>query len=348
MNSKNSKEEEEAKEIEEINKIIENNLKLETAINKNLNEIDNNLIKKYNWKILEDHTYHYNQNIETVWEIIKSLKKNSQFNIITINNCSDFCTIGAIYEGKIFDIYKFKAKIIKLKIFSEIKKIELFFYVEYGENFRLKINLHKVTEDNSTVIQVKSKYIPSIGENFIYKLKEQSFGLELIKDIEAKIKKDSIYLSQYESGILCGTMEEIWDILTDNSKLVLIAPNNECFIPININKVKAGEICNIPMKIKNIEGYLEVKLDLKENKENWNDWLFSYSILGGEPFKIIKQTVLVHLIKINQYETQLSVFTKIYDKINMKMFKSLEQKKKYVISSLKDYFENFSSPKNDI
>lgn len=348
MNSKNSKEEEEAKEIEEINKIIENNLKLETAINKNLNEIDNNLIKKYNWKILEDHTYHYNQNIETVWEIIKSLKKNSQFNIIRINNCSDFCTIGAIYEGKIFDIYKFKAKIIKLKIFSEIKKIELFFYVEYGENFRLKINLHKVTEDNSTVIQVKSKYIPSIGENFIYKLKEQSFGLELIKDIEAKIKKDSIYLSQYESGILCGTMEEIWDILTDNSKLVLIAPNNECFIPININKVKAGEICNIPMKTKNIEGYLEVKLDLKENKENWNDWLFSYSILGGEPFKIIKQTVLVHLIKINQYETQLSVFTKIYDKINMKMFKCLEQKKKYVISSLKDYFENFSSPKNDI
>ena len=350
MKSKNSKEEEEEeeKEIDEIAKIIENNLKLETTINKSLNESSNDIIKKYDWSILEDHSFHFEQSIETVWEIIQSFMNNSQLDLITIKNCSNFCTLGAVYEGEIFHNYKFKAKVIKLNIFTEIKKIEWIFYVENGGDFRLKIKLHKVTEDNSTVIHLKSRNISSIGENFIYELKEKSFGLELIKNIEEKLKKDSKYLSQYESGILLGTMEEIWDIITDNSKLVLIAPNNDCFIPVNINKYKEGEFLIIPFKIKNIEGYLEGKLNLKQNKEDCNQWQFSYSILGGGPFKIIKQTMFVNLIKINKNETHLSIFTKIYDKINVKLFKCLEQKKKYVIASLKNYFEYFSSPKNDI
>lgn len=89
-------------------------------------------------------------------------------------------------------------------------------------------------------------------------------------------------------------------------------------------------------------------MDSKENKPNWNEWSFSYSIIGGEPFKIVKQTVLVQLIKINKYETQLSIYTKIYGKITKEMLKNLSDKKKYVISSLKDYFENFSTPMNSI
>lgn len=348
MKWRNDNEEEESKEIEEINKIIENNLKLETTINKSINESDNNLIKKYDWKILHDHPYHFKQNIEEILEIIKYLINNSQLNIINFKSSSNFWNVGSIFEGKILETYKFTAKIIKFKIFEELKKIEWIFYVENGEDFRLKINLHKVTEDNSTVLHLTTKYISLIGGNFIFNLKEKCFGSDFIKNIEKKLKKESIHATQYESGILLGTLEEIWDIITDNSKLVLIAPNNECFIPMNINKVKVGDISLIPMKIKNIEGYIEVKLDLKENKQDWNEWSFSYSILDGEPFKIIKQTVFVKLTKINKYETQISVYTKIYDEISLKMFKSLEQKKKYVISSLKDYFENFCSPENDI
>ena len=56
------------------------------------------------------------------------------------------------------------------------------------------------------------------------------------------------------------------------------------------------------------------------------------------------------MTKINKEETQLSVFTKIHDPVNNEMFKHLSQKKKYVIHSLKDYFENFYCPddeKND-
>ena len=66
-------------------------------------------------------------------------------------------------------------------------------------------------------------------------------------------------------------MKEIWDFLIDSSKLVLIAPNNECFVPININNVKAGDIVNIPMNIKDIEGYLHIQIDLKEKHKDENN-----------------------------------------------------------------------------
>ena len=161
------------------------------------------------------------------------------------------------------------------------------------------------------------------------------------------LEKQPIDLYQYESGIIPGKMEDIWEILTDHSKLVTIAPNNKCFVPININNIKVGEIVNVSMNIKGIEGCLEIKLDLKEEKRGWNKWIFGYSILGGQPFKVLKQSVYVQLTKINKTEAQLSVFTKIYDAISNDIFKQLSHKKKYVIYSLKDYFENFYSPPKD-
>ena len=331
-----------SKEISRINKIIENNFSIDSILDQSQNK-EENISKKFDWKLLKDYSYHFIQNINRIWEIINSLMNNSQNDLIIINSESNFLKPGDNLKGKILNIFEFKAKVIKLQNFSEKRIIELIFYIGNRADFKLKIILYKVTEDNSTILYLKIKYIPSNKENIIFKIQEKYTEFDFVKNIETIIKKESIYLTQYESGIILGTVEEIWDILTDNSKLVLIAPNNDCFVPININKEKKGEICLINLRIKNIDGYLEIKLDSKENQPNWNEWSFSYSIIGGEPFKIAKQTVFVQLIKINKYETQLSVFTKIYQKITMQMLKNLSEKKKYVILSIKDYFENFYS-----
>ena len=334
-----------SKEISRINKNIENNYRINTILDKSIDK-EENKSKKLCWKLFKDYSHHFIQNIDRVWEIINSLLHNSQNDLIIINNAPNFLKPGDYLEGIIFGVFEFKAKVIKLRNFSEKRIIELIFYTKNRADFKLKIILYKVTEDNSTILYLKIKYVPSNKENIIFKIQEKFSEVNLNKNIENILKKESIYLTQYESGIILGTLEEIWDILTDSDKLVLIAPNNDCFVPININKAKIGEICLITITIKNIDGYLEIKLDSKENKPNWNEWSFSYSIIGGEPFRIAKQTVFVQLIKINKYETQLSVFTKIYQKITMQMLKNLSEKKKYVILSLKDYFENFSTPQN--
>ena len=344
---KYQEEDEESKELDELNKDIENNMKFEKNIINIINNAENSL-KKADFKKLIDMTYHFKQNIERVWNVIKN------FEMILINNSNHYpfimerglntFNLGNIFEGKLFASYEFYAKVIKEKLFPDRKKIETIFYFENGEIFKSKIILYRVTQDDSCVLNWINKNIPKYGEEIMLQIKEKFNGKELFQKIENMLEKQQTDLYQYESGIIPGKMEEIWSILTDNSKLVSIAPNNKCFVPININNVKVGEIVNVFMNIKGIEGTLEIKLDLKEEKEGWNKWIFGYSNLGGKPFKVLKQSVFVQLTKINKDETQLSVFTKIHEPVNNEMFKYLSQKKKYVIHSLKDYFENFYCP----
>lgn len=342
----------ESMELDELNKDIENNLKLETKINKNIDNIEQFLTKN-DFKILVDRTYHFKHNIKRVWNIIKNFEfflilNDSNHYPCIIKKGSNTWTKGNIFEGKFFALYKFHAKVIKEKNYPEFKKSEIIFYLENGEIFSKQMTLYKVTNDDSCVLNWISKDIPKFGENIISQIKSKFKGLELFKKIDNMLEKQPIDLYQYESGIIPGKMEEVWEVLTDNSKLITIAPNNKCFVPINVNNAKVGEILNIPFNIQGTEGTLELKLDLKEEKKGWNKWIFGYSILGGQPFKVLKQSVYVQLTKINKIETQLSVYTKIDDPINNDLFKHLTLKKKYVINCLKNFFENSGKNNNDI
>ena len=344
-------EDDEINEIDELNRDIENNLKLQAKINENIYKSEE-LLKKNDWKIFGDMTYHFKQNIERVWNSLKDFELLLLTNELNHYPCiikkgSNTWSAGSIFEGKFFGLYEFHAKVLKEKNLPEFKKVERVFFLDNGEIFKIKLNIYKVTDDDSCVLNMISKDVPKFGENLTIQINNKLSDRLLFQKIDNMLEKQPIDLYQYESGIIPGKMEDIWEILTDHSKLVTIAPNNKCFVPININNIKVGEIVNVSMNIKGIEGCLEIKLDLKEEKRGWNKWIFGYSILGGQPFKVLKQSVYVQLTKINKTEAQLSVFTKIYDAISNDIFKQLSHKKKYVIYSLKDYFENFYSPPKD-
>ena len=338
-------EDEETKEIELLNKEIENKLKLEIKKDKIIIDSEN-IIKTHEWKILGDYSFHFKQNIEQIWETIKSLDSvlilnNSNHYPIEIRCDTNVWSLGNVFEGKLFDIYEFIAKVTKLKIYCELKKIEWMLDLGNESILRVKTDLYKVTEDNSTVLNMKIKYCSSFAEKIIHKLKEKCKENNYVENLEKIFEKDFEYLYQYESGIIPGTMEEIWDILIDYSKLASIAPNNKIFVPLNVKNFRIGEIINIPMNIRNTNEFLEIKMDTYEQKSTWNRWSFGYSILSGKPCKMLKQSLLVQLTKINKDETQLSIFTKIHENTTKNLIKLLSKQKLYVISSFQDYFENF-------
>jgi hypothetical protein len=338
-------EDEETKEIELLNKEIENKLKLEIKKDKIIIDSEN-IIKTHKWQILGDYSFHFKQNIEQIWETIKSLDSvlilnSSTHYPIEIRCDTNVWSQGNVFEGKLFDIYEFIAKVTKLKIFSELKKLEWMLDLGNENILRVKTDLYKVTEDNSTVLNMKIKYCSSFAENIILKIKEKFKENNYAENLEKIFEKDFEYLYQYESGIIPGTMEEIWDILIDYSKLASIAPNNKIFVPFNVKNFKIGDIINIPMTIRNTSEYLEIKMDTYEQKSTWNRWSFGYSILSGKPCKMLKQSLLVQLTKINKNETQLSIFTKIHEDTTKNLLKLLSKQKLYVISSFQDYFENF-------
>ena len=341
--------EDEENELEEINRDIEKKITFEINIINNINNAEKNF-KKEDFKVIADTTYYFKQNIERVWNIIKNFEmilvlNDSNHYPCIIKRGSNTFTKGNIFEGKLFGLFEFHAKVLKEKTFPERKKIERILFLENGEVLKLKIILYKVTKEDSCVLNWISKYAPKYGDKAIFKIKEKFNGKQLFKRIENILEKHPIDLYQYESGIIQGKMEEIWNILTDNKKLAAIVPNNKCFVPININNIKVGEIVNVCINMKGIDGSIKLKLDLKEQKKEWNKWLFGTSIIGGKPFKVVKQSAFVQLTKINKVETQLSVFTKIHDPISNEIFKKLSHNIKYVIYSLKNHFDNFYSSK---
>ena len=336
---------EESNEVEEIMKDVENKLKFESFIDKNLFQAEN-ILKKEDWKIMANLSHHFNQNIERVWpyfenlgNLLKSLKLDSTI------KCPKEIQIGSLFEIEYNDSL-YHGKMLKFKNSCEFKKIEWIFYFDNNEIFKIKINLYKITFGNSSVLDLKIKYIPKLGKNTFEQLIPEINNIQKFKLIETSIQKQFNSIFQYESCLVQGTLEEIWDILSDDSKLVLIAPNNECFLPININNLKAGENVNVKMNIQDKESLINIKLDLIR-KNIGNKWIFCYTILGGKPYEILKQSLFVQLTRVKNNETQLSIFTKIYESISGDILVYLSSKKRYVLSEIKDYFKNFYSPNNE-
>lgn len=86
----------------------------------------------------------------------------------------------------------------------------------------ITIDLLKVTDDNSTVVvkQIKrEKDFPKDISNMIIQMNNN----KLYEKIDNILETEPINLLKYESGIINGKMEDIWNILTDFNQLRIIS-----------------------------------------------------------------------------------------------------------------------------
>ena len=65
---------EDSNDVEEIMKDVENKLKFETFIEKNLFQAEN-ILQKEDWNIMLNLSHHFHQNIERVWPFFENLQK---------------------------------------------------------------------------------------------------------------------------------------------------------------------------------------------------------------------------------------------------------------------------------
>jgi len=77
------------------------------------------------------------------------------------------------------------------------------------------------------------------------------------------LENEPINLVIYESGLINGRMEDIWEFITDFSKLSIVAPNN-CFpSDINFKKLEKGQKESYFIRTKN--GLIELTLEFSSN-----------------------------------------------------------------------------------
>ena len=303
---------------------------------------------KIKWEYNEQNSYYFKQDIERVWLIVKN------FDLLgLINNKGHYpciCTkgnntwkLGNEFKGNLFGKHPFIARVVKSESYPEIKKIKWLFYLNNKDYAKIQFELYKVTEDNTSVV------IWKVSTDNAENLKTNKTRIELEKGIFKKIEKllesEPINLLQFESGIIRGKMKDIWNLITDSNKLAAIAPNNNCLPNINIGNMKLGDkvVSCRNFKEKNYE--IEITLEHKDERPGWNKWLFVLLISGLQK-KNPKTTIIIELTKISEEECQIIFISKFHEPIDSKTFQDISKRKKYLLFSLKDYFDNFFSPIN--
>ena len=308
-------------------------------------ESDHELI----WNDFIQDTYHFKPDIERVWlicrnfDLLSLISNQGHYPCIFIKG-QDTLKIGNQFKGSIFGIYPFVAKVTKSISLPEKKKIEWLFNVLNNKYFILKLEFLKVTGDNTTVALKTFKFDK---KELCFEMQEIFTKLNRIgifKLVEELLEKEPINLLKYESGIIAGKMEDIWNLVLDFNKFTTIAPNNNFLPNINIQDLKIGETREVSVFFNEKIRTFDITLKCKEERPGWNKWLIVCEASGGHPKKMPRHTILFQLTKINNNECQLSLLTKFHEPIDNDELMELTNKKKYLILSIKDFFENFYSP----
>jgi hypothetical protein len=294
-----------------------------------------------NPELLENiqYTYILKYSIERIWILIKnisilSLIGGQKCNPIYINGNNNL--IGSEFIGLFIEKYPYNGKIDKMLEIPGYKKIKWIFNFENGGLLHLKIELFKVTEDNTTVsiISCKNNKISDEIMKIINEKKQKYY-----ETIETILQESVIDLIQYESGIISGSMEDIWEFVTNITKLKMIAP----LINFDGNEdIKIIKYCDILIcKLDNNTKQITIKVLVINKNEKWNKWVYILQLLKNQ--HIPSQKLIVELTKINQKDCQLSILNKFDEYADNDYIQQISKKKKYIINSIKDYLENYKN-----
>ena len=299
--------------------------------------------KKYINKL--DYSYQFNHNIERVFtlfknfQIISILSCQSHFIPISINKV-DISSFGSVFEGNFFGKIPYIAKLVKLENFSFYKKLKWEFYCKKDNNLILTIsqNLNKVSEDDTTIIYIKLKfyYIYDFDKDFRKHIDENIKSLE--EKIDKILNESSELLIQYESGIIKSNMEEIWNYLLNFDYLKKIAPLLIINGTEDLTNIKMFENVTINTSKKSFNIYCEYL----DKKPEWKKWLIVFKLSSGE-YKIPNNKLIIEITKINENECQLAMLNQILEPTSQEYIKEISFFKKYIISSIKDYLENYKN-----
>ena len=294
-------------------------------------------------------TFTFQHRIDRVWYVIRDvsliciLKPDVHFPFI-VKDGKDSWNVQSEFMGKKDEKEEeFTGKCIEMKNFPQYKKIIWDITTKSGKTLQFQYQLFQVTEDDATILLYKLKF--KTKENYL-EFKEKTKGSfekdfkDLMEKINTTLSESSMNLFQYEGGVITGKMEDIWDLITNISKLKKIAPliNLDGDEDTNELPSKPGDISKITYDNK--KGYSLAKTLIYDKRKNWNKSVFGFEAFYGEP-KIPFQKVIMTLTKINNEECHISLFHDFKECATKEVITNLSSQKKYIIKCIKDYLENY-------
>ena len=301
------------------------------------------------WKNFLQDSYHFKQDIDRVWAIFRSfdilsILSNQDNNLLIYLKGNDTWKQGNEFKGSVLGQFPYVAKVKDSINLPEIKKIEWIIYSQ-KEYTLISIDLLKVTDDNSTVVvkQIKrEKDFPKEISNMVIQMN----GDKLYEKIDNILETEPINLLKYESGIINGNMEDIWNTLTDFNQLRIISQKNNYLPNFSFKNMKKKEKKEASVSNNETIKKYFITLKYKEEKPGWNKCLIAFEVSGGELVKIPVHTVLYQLTKITNTKCQLTILTKFHEPIGTEIFKEFSNEKRHLLVSVKEYFDKLDSNQN--
>ena len=287
---------------------------------------------------------HIPHSISRVWFIVRDasivslLSSTIHFPLI-VKEGKNTWNIESEFQGKHKD-FEYTGKCIKVRNFPQYKKIAWEIQIQNKKIFIVQYSLYQVLNDNSTVILYKIKF----QEKEIYDKWKQIFKTEhenefqsLVDKINITLSDSSLFLFQYEGGVIQSSMDNIWNYIHNMDLLKKAVPGHKYEIEYEGNKLEPNIGNIIKITYDNKKKFYLCKTTILNKQENWNKWAFGFEAFYGQP-KIPYQKCIITLTKVNKNEVHLAFYHEFKEAVDNNKIAQLSKEKKHFIKSLQEYF----------
>ena len=231
---------------------------------------------------------------------------------------------------------------IKSYNYPQKKKIAWEISVNNNPKVILSYNLYKITVKDSTALMLKVKILneETYAKYILHKDTINNVWNTFIMKINMILSDTNLNLFSFEACIINSTMEKIWNLVCNLSNLKKIAPSISLDCEDANISLDVSPETEIKISSNNHKHYLNFKIIKIEKKNTWNKWRLSFEIKGINNH-IPAQVVFITVAKINEDECQLAVFHNFKEASSKEYLQKLQDEKKYMLYSIKDYLENY-------
>lgn len=301
--------------------------------------------------IILESTAYFITTLERLWSLIRDWKlillfyKNNEFKL-NVNSLEKSYIKGNVIEGTILDIIKFKVKCenVILTPFCKIIKWRIFLNEYENPIASLKFFILKCTHKKNTILfysktKVKKSVFGILGstqenciENYTISMKSN------LETMQKFLSESSFNLIQYESCLIETAPSNVWEFLETPSKIKNLAPLYCLDFTMESEKIELGRMLKIINCKK--DGYVIFKVAKIIKGENWKKWMVKLNYMFSVPPLQISE-VIATIQKVSKERCQVSVMHIFSSGVDIEILEKISCTKKYLLSSLKDFFENY-------
>ena len=292
-------------------------------------------------------SYVFNEDIERIYECFSNfcLVTEMSFNHLITNikkiKGNNFDELGAVFSFTWKNYYNIEITVENL-ISTETHKsfVHLANKIEEipGFGFSINYNFYWNSCEKKTIFTYDYTYRDPFFDQLIKDEVTEKEKLTICQNVENYLRMTTKGLDQLEAAVIKGPFLEVWDIISDWSKLLV-----ECKDVIKVSATYNGDCRLLGTQVELFESEKKVvigSLVIKNVLMSEDKMELIFETVKKDKNILPKQSVYIRLVKMDEDACFLSVNHVANEYISSDVLGIISKFKKKVLKYIRDYFEN--------